>query len=681
MCPANRQKRDRTPSDHGKAWVRPTVGALLIAGSGSATRAESSSVSATLPVVTVTSAKKAQALESVAGSVTAHAGESLEASGVTRLEELEHITPGLSFQPFGQAGVHSPVMRGISAQFFAFSSSTLLLVDGVPTLMAQGFGDALLDIERVEVLRGPQSTLYGRNAQAGVIAVHTRKPGNTQAASVLAGWSDRKGQVLRANASGALVRDRLYAGIAGEWSRQDGFISNMSTGLREDDRERRSVKLSLRWTPDAADTEATLRYRRQAFDDGAAQWGAAAASRLTVRSGTPGWNRSSGDNLSLDVATRDQGGLKWRFITAYGTYDDRVRQDTDFQVADALHIERDHRFRTLSQEVRVEGEVGASRWLAGLYADRDDHDLLNAQKLPQGASRIAAAQTGWTAALFTHWTVPLDSRWTAELGARLEHSSVRFTPAGQPEQSAGSRHASPKLTLQYKLSTGTQAYATVATGFRAGGFNVFVPAAGYAAYRPEKLKSVEAGIKGISADRRLRFAVAVYEMRMGDMQVQQMPAPGLVFLTNAATGRSSGAELELDWLPAKGWRASTGLALNRARFNRFRDGANVYDGRRNPFAPDLSGHVALRFDASNGWHAQAHASGLGKVYIDAGNRFRRNGFGILNLQAGYSWGDVELAAQVRNAGDKRYDAVGFQNGMVTVYSPPREIGARLSWQI
>lgn len=676
MYPASRRTGKRTAPSDSNAWLLSTVGALLAVGS--AVQAEP--VSATLPIITVTSTKKAQSLDSVAGSVTVHGGDSFDSSGVTRLVELEHITPGLSFQPFGQAGVHSPVMRGISAQFFSFSSSTLLLVDGVPTLMAQGFDDALQDIERVEVLRGPQSTLYGRNAQAGVIAVHTRKPGNTQAASASAGWSDRKGQVLRANASRALVRDRLYAGIAGEWSRQDGFISNMSTGLREDDRERRGVKLSLRWTPDA-DTEATLRYRRQTFDDGAAQWGAAAAPRLTVRSGTPGWNRSSGDNLSLDVATRDQGGLKWRFITAYGTYDDRARQDTDFQVADALHIERDHRFRTFSQEVRLEGEVGGSRWLAGLYADRDDHDLLNAQKLPQGASRIAAAQKGRTAALFTHWTVPLDSRWTAELGARLEHSSVRFTPAGQPEQSAGSRHASPKLALQYKLSTGTQAYATVATGFRTGGFNVFVPAAGHAAYRPEKLKSIEAGIKGISADRRLRFAVAVYEMRMDDMQVQQMPAPGLVYLTNAATGRSSGAELELDWLPAKGWRASTGLALNRARFNRFRDGANVYDGRRNPFAPDLSGHVALRFDASNGWHAQAQASGMGKVYLDAANRFSRNGFGILNLQAGYSWGDVELAAQIRNAGDKRYDAVGFQNGMVTVYSPPREIGARLSWQI
>ena len=154
----------------------------------------------------------------------------------------------------------------------------------------------------------------------------------------------------------------------------------------------------------------------------------------------------------------------------------------------------------------------------------------------------------------------------------------------------------------------------------------------------------------------------------------------MVYLTNAASGRSTGAELELSWLVGDGWQLQSGLAWNRTRFERFQDGAARYDGNRNPFAPDLSGYLGLRHDLASGWHAQARWYGTGKVYLDAANRYRRNGYGLLNLQAGRRVGDIEVTAYLRNATNQRYDAVGFQNGFVTVYSPPREVGLRLTWR-
>lgn len=661
------------------------LGVLAIAGLGPLAQAQDQTPAQvqspqTLPTVTVTVGKQAQRLDAVAASVAVHDGELLEATGVTRLESLEQVTPGLSFQSFGQAGVHSPVMRGISAQFFSFSSSTLLLVDGVPTLMAQGFDDGLLGIDRVEVLRGPQSTLYGRNAEAGVISIHTRKPDNTPRTAVSTELFSRSGRALRFDLSRPLVQNTFYVSIAGDWSRQDGFITNLATGRREDDRERRNLKLALRWTPDAR-TDATLRYAQQDFDDGAALWGSPSAPRATVRSGTPSWNRSGGDTVSLDVAHDFGTGLKLRSVTAYNTYNDRIQQDTDFQPADTQHIARDHRFRNLSQELRLEGQVDASRWLVGLYADRDDHDLLNTQKLSAALIQSAAALQGHSTALFTNWTVPLTPRWTLETGARVERNEVDFTPAGRARQSASDTNVSPKLALQYQFAPSAQVYASVSQGMRAGGFNVFVPAANYAAYTPEKLRSVEIGVKGTLAEQRLRYSAALYRMQMRDMQVQQMPEPGMVYITNAASGHSSGAEFELNCLLGRGWQLQSGLALNRTRFDRFQDGANVYDGRRNPFAPDVSGHVSLRYDDSAGWHAQAQVYGTGKVYLDAANRYSRNGYGLVNLQAGRSFGAFELSTYVRNAANKRFDAVGFQNGIVTVYSPPREVGLRLAWRI
>ena len=132
----------------------------------------------TLSAVTVTVNKQSQSLDAVAASVTAFAGEELASEGVRDLQGVAQMTPGLTFQPVGQSSITPPVMRGMTANIVGFSSAVALLVDGVPTLRGQGFGDSLLGAQSVEVLRGPQSTLYGRNAQAVVISVVMRQPGD-----------------------------------------------------------------------------------------------------------------------------------------------------------------------------------------------------------------------------------------------------------------------------------------------------------------------------------------------------------------------------------------------------------------------------------------------------------------------------------------------------------------------
>lgn len=656
---------------------RPCAWTLLCLAAASAAHAQSA---AELPAITVTADKQERALEAVPASLAVFDGDMLEAAGIQDLAALQTVTPGLSFQPFGQAGVNSPVMRGLSANFFSFSTSTLLIVDGVPTLTAQGYDDPLLAIDRVEVLRGPQSTLYGRNAEAGVINIHSRQPDNTLRGQFSAAAGSRDLRTLRFDLSGPLVEDRLYASIAGAWRSQHGFIDNTYTGKREDDRELRSGKLALRWTPSAR-TDATLRYAQQDYRDGAALWGSPDAPRATVASGTPSWNRSAGRSASLSVRHEFDAGLRLTSVTAWNDFRDRVQQDTDFLPADLLHIARDHRFRNLSQELRLEGDWKGAHWLAGLYADGDDHDLRNTQKMPRGLTQSIVNLRGNSAAAFTHWTVPLAERWTLEAGARLERDEIRFSPQGESRRSADWTRVTPRLALQYAYAPRQQIYASVADGFRAGGFNVFSPAADYAPYQPETLRSYEIGAKGWLPGNRLRYSSAVYVMTVKNMQVQQMPLPGLVYVTNAASARSVGAELELEYLAGGGWSLQAGLGLNRTRFSSFRDGPADYAGNSNPFAPRINGYLSARYDAPAGWYAQASLTGVGRVYLDAANRYARNGYGLVNLAAGVTVNQVEITAYVNNLADRRYDAVGYQNGIVTVYSPPREVGLRLSWRI
>lgn len=634
-----------------------------------------------LPTVTVTVNKQSQTLERVPASVTVFDGDELEMVGARGLADVAKATPGFTFQTMGQSGFQPPVMRGLTASSVSFSSSVALVVDGVPTLRAQGFEDSLLGIEHVEILRGPQSTLYGRNAEAGVINIITRKPGNDPYAAVSLDAGSRNKQALRFDASRALVQDTLYLGVAGEFSRQDGFIDNTRTGKTEDDRERHSGRFVLRWTPDAR-TDIALRLAQREYDDGGSTFGLTNGKREIVHSGTESWNHDRSRTASLDIAHELDSGLRLRSITANNEYFNRILQDYDFQPADLVHIGRDYRFQTLSQEFRLEGKLGASTWLAGLYLDRDDNELGLESKTPLALTRTSSTQEGSSSALFTHWEVPLAEHWALQAGARVERDEIRFKLAGGNEQTRNWSRFTPKLAVQYQWQPLAQIYASVADGFRAGGFNTFAPAA-YRSYEPEKLRAFELGIKGTLLNRRLRYSAALYRMDIDDMQVVQIANLSQSFVTNAATGRSTGAEAELRWLLGAGWQLQAALGLNRTRFREFKDGTNDYAGNRNPFAPDINGHLGLRYDAPSGWFAQAQAAGYGKVYMDAANTAsrRRPGYGVINLAAGYAWERMELTAYVNNAADKQYDTVGFPIATVTVYSPPREFGLRLNWHL
>ncbi|WP_275630328.1 TonB-dependent receptor [Pseudomonas sp. 273] len=633
-----------------------------------------------LPAITVTAEKMERPLEEVPASVAVIDGRDVEQSGITSLEQLEGRIPGLSFQPFGQAGMNSPVMRGLTANFNSFSTSTLLLVDGVPTLTAQGFENGMLDLDRIEVIRGPQSTLYGRNAEAGVIAIHSLPMDATPRASVSAQAGSRDKRVMRFALSQPLVDDLLYASVSGNWSSQDGFIDNTHTGHEEDDREQNNLNMGLRWTPGAS-TDVVMRYTRQAYDDGASLWGSPSAPRAQVASGTPSWNRSEGQTLSFNVQHEFASGLRLHSVTAWNDFKDRIQQDTDFMPADVLHVGRDHHLRTLSQEFRLEGKLGESSWLVGVYGDHSDNDLHSTSKTMMGLSDIRADQESDTAALFTHWNLPLSAKWSLDTGARVERNEVELHPRGATSQEKGWTHVSPKLALQYQITANHQWYVSASRGVRTGGFNVLAPAMGYLPYDPEKNWSYETGLKGWLLDKRIRYSLAAYVMDIDDMQVMQMPTVGMMYITSAATATSKGVELDMDYLLGDGWQLKSGLAWNRTRFDRFQDGAADYDGKHNPFAPDLTGHIGIRYDAPQGWYAQASVTGSSKVYLDAANQYERNGYALVNLVAGYQRGNWEVAAYTDNATDQRYDAVGYQNGFVTVYSPPREAGLRLTWRL
>lgn len=630
-------------------------------------------------VIIVTADKTEQRAEEVPTSLSTFFGDDMQRQGIEDLATLARKTPSFSFQSTGQSGFNPPVIRGLTSYATAFSSSMLMTVDGVPTLVNQGFENSLLGVERVEILRGPQSALYGKNAEGGVLNIYTRQPDNLPYAQVDGELGSRNKRILRLDASHPLVEDILYLGIAGQFREQDGFIHDRYNGGWADDRKSYDGRAVIRWTPNE-NSDISLRYSHLNYRDGAALWGSVTAPRYEVNSGTPSWNRSEEEAFSLDVAYQFDSGISLRSITAKTDYYDKLKQDTDFMPAERFFIQRDYHLSNLSQELRVSGEHHDATWLVGVYADKTDNDLSFTNKTPLKTQTIDATLEGSSVSLFGQWLQPIASQWSFTLGGRIEQDRIEIKPQGSSTQSQRWHQFSPKASLQYQWMPEQNVYLSYAEGFRAGGFNPFSPTVNYPAYAPEKVRSYESGIKGLIKTLNLRYSVAAYYMQINDMQVQQFVGPGVTSITNAATAHSSGIEASLDYWLNSQWRFDASIGLNKTRFKHYRDGDNNYDGNKNPYAPDLTFHVGVRYDADS-WYANASVDGVGSTYLDPGNQYRRGSYQLLNLSAGYPIDQhVTLSAYAQNITNEHYDAVGFMNGNVTVYSPPREWGVRVSYE-
>lgn len=179
----------------------------------------------------------------------------------------------------------------------------------------------------------------------------------------------------------------------------------------------------------------------------------------------------------------------------------------------------------------------------------------------------------------------------------MEQSRVALTPQGAERRSERWRDVTSQLALQYRLGDDDWLYARYAEGFRSGGFNAFSAQSGYPGYDPQQVTAYELGIKGTALSQRLRYGLATYWMSIDDMQVQQVLQPGSVLISNAAAARSRGVELDLDYWLGGPWTLQAGLVLNRTRFRQFVDVTGDHAGNRNPFAPDISGRLGLRYDS------------------------------------------------------------------------------------
>ncbi len=610
------------------------LGALSLLGVVETAHAQESADQGGLEEIIVTARRQEERLQDAPISVTAFTAAGMERLGIDNVADVARRTPGLQYGNFGDVKLSPTSLRGIIGSSGSAGSDPAVgyYVDEVFVGQGAGANLDLYDIARVEVLRGPQGTLFGRNTVGGVISLTTQRPSEEFEASAQATYGNYDYSRIGASISGPLG-DRARAGLSAVFTSRDGTSDNVVLGrdvntlgsysiraaLDLDIGDHSSLQLNADYR--GVDEEPlvfeTLRYNNAMLlpillDAYSLDRNTDPYDRVVY---TDDVNTEQLDawGLSARFATRI-GGVDLTNITSYRTHDYYSRVDTD---RSALRIAYDgdpEEIWRASEELRLNWNTGPFAWLAGVYyyvqdgtnqsfieIGADLADLFGDPGLTGVLAGSDAQMTTTSAAAFGSVTWTATDRFDITLGGRYvrddkEIDYVQSDPLGILGGSGAIQgddswtQFTPSINLRYRLQPDVLTYLTVSQGFKSGGFNDALGDANGIAFGPETVTNYEFGLKSELFDRRLIANLAVFYMDWTDIQIAQDNPVTPVFdpiILNAGAAHSQGIELEVQAAPTDHLLLGANLSLLEAEF----DEGTLPSGqalRRIPQAPEYT---------------------------------------------------------------------------------------------
>lgn len=709
-----------------KTITRQLSVTLLAALTASAFAAERKAV---LEEVIVTAQKKEESLQDTPISLNSFNSAALEAKGINNLEDLRSNVPNLQITPHpNSAGTARIFIRGIGNNDDQITQdpSVAVYLDGVYLARSQGLVMDVADVERIEVLRGPQGTLYGRNATGGAINTVTARP-DTEVLEFSQVFSGGSRNLQRSKTSLNLpINDRLALRLAYLAMEQDGFVENLGTDIDNfGDRDRSAWRADLLWL---ANDALELRYSadRSVIDDSPAYVVPVAlhpeqaerphAGDPAVRNVLANEIISSGHSLSLEWTLSDYTTL--RSITAFRELDHFQNQDFGTGVFGPFALFKNQREtdqQQWSQELQLLGDLPAAgiSYIAGLYLFDEEADSQSVTLTPRDARTSNESIDNQALAVFGQgtWTPDtLDSRLHLTLGARWSKDERRASlgkttaPANASDgQSTGKisfTDFSPSAVAAFDLSDDVNVYAKLVRGYKTGGFNT--RASSFESFDrgfdEETLLSFELGIKSQFWDNRLRLNAAAFRSDYDDIQinVQSDPNdPSRTDVLNAGKASVDGAEMELTIVPLPGLEVVAKYAYLDGDYDEIKeaDGDDIADQFRYPNAPQHSYSLDLEYllpplpvgdlsvRAGYTWQDEKYTSST----IDTG-RFIVDNYGLLNARIALSniplpAGSLSIAAWGKNLEDKEYYIAHFDLRVISaaMFGEPRSYGFDLRY--
>lgn len=714
------------------------IGALLVSGAAlaqeapqAAPAADKAASATNLDSITVTARKREETLQEVPVAVTAFTSEALDRMNVQDISDLDGQVPNLTiYAARGASSTVTAYIRGIgqSDPTWGADPGVGIYLDDVYIARPQGALLDVFDVSRIEVLRGPQGTLYGKNTIGGAIKYISRGlPTQTEGfAQVTVGnYSQLDAKAAIGGPIGG-ADSGLRARVAVASMNHDGFGENTYSDQPVSDKQINAARLNLgAYAGDDFDVQFALDWIKDQSGMRGSKMLAPNPflrayppmdSRYDIRSGMRNLNSVETKGASATVNWRPNDDVAVKYVLAKRESDSAANIDFDSTPVRLTDVGGTYNDNQVSNEVQLNYDAGGRvRGVVGLYqfSGEAGGQIQNNYFSAQFADNQGKVLTD-SIALYADWTFDLTSRLKLDLGARYTDEDKRavvlnrlysdatfsrpLAVTADFDKTTNFKNVSPKVSLDYQVTPDIMVYGLATRGFKSGGYNIRANAVAVPRsaepFDDEIVDSIEIGSKMGFLDQRLFLNLSAFHNKYKDIQLSVFTGidtngdgtDDSFFgdFTNAGSGTVNGLEIEYQYLPSQHWLISGNLAWLDTKYDQYMDrGINVADQMKFTNAPDFSGalNVEYRTALASGGNLSARVSYSYQSEVwpttDLSPVIRQPGYGLVNAGVIWKLDDAwTFSLQGTNLADKAYRTTGYNipavGTLIGFYGPPRQ---------
>ncbi|MGD1920363.1 MAG: TonB-dependent receptor domain-containing protein [Pleurocapsa sp.] len=605
--------------------------------------------------IIVTAEKKPEQIQDVPISITPITKSEAEDGDITTFRDIAEYTPNFTTYNTNSRNFVTYSLRGFSNFNFISRDSVAFYIDDVPYDYNNFLGIEVNDIERVEVLRGAQATLYGRNAQAGVVNVITKQPADELEFSGSVGYGNFNNFQTQASVSSPIVADKLSFRLSGSYESRDGFTENTFLDEDFDSHSGFTTRGKLLWTP-TEDLSVAFNASVDDYNDGAQPFVALdAEDPFEVEQSFDGFTDVNTNTQSVRI-NYDHSAFRFTSISARRFSSSDFESDVNIfePTPENLAIQIfDVNSDSLSQELRFQSAENSKKfqWLLGSYLEFRDFEVNESSFITAGGITTTRAEIDEdTLAFFGQASYKPIEALTLTAGLRYESFDSELSNENISDFTGFERTVTtfdnieqdddillPRFVAQYRFNNSAMVYGLIARGYKPAGVNYFADIEELLTFDTETSTNYEIGVKTSFLKNRLKLNLAAFYSPVNNFQINAIDVNTFARQVANVDADIAGVEVELRATPFEGFDAIAGFGYVEATFDDFSNpfGGEELEGNNLPYVPDYTYNLALQYRLPIGIFARAELQGFGTTFFDNPNEYQQDPYALLNARIGY----------------------------------------------
>ncbi len=631
--------------------------------------------------VVIDASKTNQRIQKIPISVTAISGKKIEVLKIDNLTNLNGFVPNLYMPAHGTRYNTNIYIRGIGVS--KGETSVGVYVDDIPYFDSGTVNFELAKIKKIEVLRGPQGTLYGRNTMGGLIKVYTPEPKRKLGGSFKLDYGNYN-QIKTVGSINIPVSDKLAFLVDGAYAHKDGFFTNQFDNSKADEMNTYSGRFKATYKP-SEKVKIRFVFGKEKSDESGFPYALYDIEDQTI--GDINYNSPSAYNrnfLSGGVFAQYKGSKFDVNITgSYQKLLDNYEIDQDFTPAQIYFVDTDRDNKAFVQEISFKAKKHSKiQWVAGLFSfqRRLFKDVMVDITSSRGNMKLfktynqdidGGAVFGQLEMPFGKLNVTTGIRFDMEKST-MDYNYDLLTHGHNIHRADFVNHLSynqilPKIGLSYAVNNNLNIYATINKGYKAGGFNATIEREEDETYNPEYSWNYEAGIKSSWINDRITTNLSLFFIDWQNQQVvQSIPSGRGTMIKNAGKSESKGAELETYFKLNKSFNVALALGYTQAKFIDYKKNATTdYSGNKIPLVPEYTFGLAANYkyytNAFGMKYMQFNTNYkyFGEHFWDIANESSQDGYGLLNANISAEFNNYSFGIWGKNLTDASYGKYYF----------------------